>query len=87
MIISGGEFLYNLFCIFPKSLYAFDGKTGAIFWAITSTAGEPVAETSNFYTPLLIPKDIDGDSINDIVGKYYRVYAHEAIGFSFFPTN
>lgn len=44
-----------------------DGRTGAVFWSITSTFGEPVAETSNFYTALLVPKDVDGDGLADLV--------------------
>ncbi|KAH7642116.1 pqq-like domain containing protein [Dermatophagoides farinae] len=49
------------------SLFAFDGRTGRIFWSITSNYGEPVSETSNFYTPLIIPKDIDSDNVPEIV--------------------
>lgn len=49
------------------SLYAFDGKTGNILWSINSNYGEPIAENSNFYTPLIIPKDIDGDNVPEIV--------------------
>lgn len=51
-----------------QSLYAIDGRKGTILWSINSNYGEPVAETSNFYTPLLIPKDVDGDSVTDIIG-------------------
>ncbi|KAJ6221142.1 hypothetical protein RDWZM_006954 [Blomia tropicalis] len=49
------------------SLYALDGKSGMVLWSINSNVGEPVTESSNFYTPLLIPKDIDSDSITDII--------------------
>ncbi|KAH9419619.1 hypothetical protein DERP_009677 [Dermatophagoides pteronyssinus] len=49
------------------SLYAFDGRTGQVLWKITSSFGEPISETSNFYTPLMIPKDIDSDNVPEIV--------------------
>ncbi|KPM09388.1 PQQ-like domain containing protein [Sarcoptes scabiei] len=49
------------------SLYAFDGKTGMIIWRISTSNGESISETSNFYTPLIIPKDLDNDNVPDIV--------------------
>ncbi|RWS24922.1 PQQ-like domain containing protein, partial [Leptotrombidium deliense] len=49
------------------SLFAINGANGDIIWDIQPTMGDPIYETSNFYTPLYISKDIDSDNINDLL--------------------
>lgn len=60
-------------CVFGgrmASLMAIDGRTGAIIWSMSnqlSGGGQVLAETSNFYTPLPIPKDVDGDGVPELM--------------------
>lgn len=57
-------------CIFAgrmASLLAVDGRSGTILWSIANQGGQVLAETSNFYTPLPIPKDVDGDGVPEVV--------------------
>lgn len=66
-------------CVFAgrmASLMAVDGRTGAVIWSMSNQlagsgggggGGQVLAETSNFYTPLPIPKDVDGDGVPELV--------------------
>ncbi|KAI1309010.1 hypothetical protein HDE_00313 [Halotydeus destructor] len=47
------------------SLYAFSGRLGSVLWTISPE--EPVAKTSNFYTPLIVKYDFDHDGLTDLV--------------------
>lgn len=48
-------------------MYAFSGRTGELIWKVKSTQGDPIMFTSNFYTPLLLPVDVDEDGVNDVI--------------------
>jgi hypothetical protein len=50
-----------------KGLYAFSGRTGRLIWKLNPTQGDPIMLTSNFYTPLLLPIDVDEDGLNDLI--------------------
>ncbi|RWS02090.1 PQQ-like domain containing protein [Dinothrombium tinctorium] len=49
------------------SIYAINGANGEIIWTLSARMGEPISETSNFYTPLYVSKDIDEDGKQDLV--------------------
>lgn len=49
---------------------AFDGATGDLIWSLSASVGEPVVETASFYTPLFIPRDVDGDGVRDLVAMH-----------------
>lgn len=51
-------------------MYAINGRTGSVIWKINPTQGDPIMFTSNFYTPLLIPVDVDNDGINDLIAMH-----------------
>ena len=57
---------------------AVDGSSGKILWSISSSASSSsqedqadssptIVQRSNFYTPLLIPIDVDSDGVEDVI--------------------
>lgn len=58
-----------------STLVSFDGRTGRILWMFDETNLNPINSrtrvidsiTSNFYTPLILEKDVDFDGLNDVL--------------------
>lgn len=66
-----GDDVNDCFVTGPRAqFYTISGKTGKIIWFLNQQ-GEPILQNASFHTPLLLPRDVDGDKINDILGKFY----------------
>ena len=49
-----------------SSMFAVDSSNGRVIWRLKPMKGI-IDATSNFYTPLLLPKDVDGDGLKDLL--------------------
>jgi hypothetical protein len=47
---------------------------GSLLWSIPVSVEGTNSELLNFYTPLYIPNDIDGDDIPDLVGRKFYLF-------------